>query len=568
MRVKLIALILILTSSSIFAQRDIKKDKSIQFIQLPSIPMPNVKTYACKWDGKLIEQNFPNYEIEVGINPKTIQGILNLEGYTYDESNPDVTITIIGKNIENISHEIVNISNVKGVPNFRAKYIVPADWEIKIEGKFTGTIKFDELVDKLDIYVPTRINPAVISTEARMEEIILEKEIFINSYVKNTALTLLLDITKEVVQSELCYHKKVEEVTVKTFKSNKKEDMTEWDKPFERGLDLLDKIDKGGNPIELYTEYKDIFEFWDAKFQENKGDSKKRKILEVSASNSVSLLAIINPNLVKNEYFDWLDSKMKSVVEKAQKRQNANSKNSMDYGKLKELPVLDLNSYEVIYFTSDGEQKKAVLKLTSHYGVYPSETNLNFELFDLDTYLDLKGKVTSKNKIDIKSIEAYELFGTRYDKVKYNDPTALSLGGNEAFVEVLEKGELSLYKIYVIGTEENSGLGLSALKSVVSFDMSSPKTSDPTSEMAKCRANPSYIISYKKKKTVVFNYSKLAEILKDCETVSEKIKAGGYGNEKVAEKESKLGKFIQGGLHNEIKKEHILEIVQEFNSLM
>lgn len=565
MRIKLIVLILILSSSSIFAQRTIKKKKSIQLTQLPLIPMPNVETYTCKWDGKLIEENFPNYEAEVGINLKTIQGILNLQGYTYVDSNPDVTITLVGKKIEKLTPEIVNISSAKGAPNYRAKYMLPVDWELKIEGKFSRTIKLDEIVDKLAIYVPTTMNPVIISTEERMEGIVLEKEITINSYIKKTAMTMILVETKDAVEEMLCYKSKLEDTRVLSFKSNKKNDMTEWEKPFERGLELLDRIDKGENPSKLYSEYKDIFEFWDAKFQENKDDSKKRKILEVAASNSVRLLALIDPNLVKDEYFKFVDAEMKTAVLGAQERQKANSQISLDYTKLHKLPILDANSYEATYLTSKGDSKKAVIKLKNHYGIDPTKTSLDFELYDLDTYLEKKGKVVSKNMIDIKSISGYELFGTNYEKVKYADPTALSLGGNEAFLEVLKKGKLSLYKVHVFGNEGSSGFGNLNLKSMISFDMSD---SEPKSMMAECRANPNYIIKYKKKRTVVFNYSKLAKILEDCKVVSDKIKSGAYGNDKVAKKETKMGKFIQGGLHNQIKKEHILEIVNEFNSLM
>ena len=568
MKIRLIVIALILSSTTVFAQRIIRKKKSIQFTQLPTIPMPNVSTYTCKWDGKSIVENFPNYKIETGINIKTIQGILDLQGYTYDESNPDVIITLVGKNIENSKPEIVNISNKEGAPNFRAKYMIPANWEIKIEGKFTATIKLDEIVDKLNIYVPTTINPVVISTPERMEEIVLEKEKTINSYVKKTAIKIMLNETKDVVNSKLCYRKKLSNFTLKSFKSNKKQDMTAWEKPFEQGVELLDKINKGENPSKLYSDYKELFEFWDTKFQENKDNSKKRKIIETSASNLVNILTLVNPESIKDEYLTHVDTEIITFAKDAQKRQSINSENPIDYTKLEKLPTLGDSSYLTDYYTSKGEQKKGVIKFTTHYGIDPSKTSMQFELYDLDTYLEKKAQVKSKHIIDTKSIEAYELFGTRYEKIKYNDPTALSLGGNEAFLELIKKGKLSLYKLHYIEAETTQAIAFSGLKSIVSGDMSTSNDSGPISTMSKCRANPNYIIKYKKKRTVVFNYSKLANILKDCSAVSEKIKSGAYGNEKVVAKKSKFGKFVQGGMHNEIKENIIFKIVDDFNSLM
>jgi hypothetical protein len=566
MKVKLIVIALILSSTTVFAQRFTKKKKTIQFTQLPMIPMPNVKTYGCKWDGKHIEENFPNYKNDVGINTKTIQGILDLQGYTYDESNPDITITLVGKKIENREPEIVNISKTKGSPNFRAKYSVPANWELKIEGKFTTTIKLEEFLDRVNIYLPTAANPMVISTAERMENIVLQKEKTINSYVRKTAMTIMLNETKDFVNSKLCYRKKIKKITVESFKSNKKYDMTAWEKPFEQGIELLEKIDKGENPTTLYTEYKGLFEFWHAEFQD---DTKKNKVRDAAATNLVNFLTLVNPDLVKDDYFSFVDPEMRSIVKDVQKRQAANSQNTINYSELNKLPVLDDHSYLTNYFTSKGDSKKGVIKLSTHYGFDPSNTNVNFELFDLDSYLKLKDKLSSKQKIDIKSIAAYELFGTKYEKLKYKDPTVLSLGGNEAFIEVIKKGELSLYKVHSLGSEESSGIvGLKGLKSIVSFDMSSQEDSGPKSLLFKCRAYPNYVIKYKKKKTVVFNYSKLADILKDCETVSKKIRSGAYGNEKVVAKKSKLGKFVQSGLHHEIKEELILKIVNEFNSLI
>ena len=507
MKIKLIVIALILSSTTVFSQRFTKKKETIQFTQLPMIPMPNVKTYGCKWDGKSIEENFPNYKNDVGINVKTIQGILDLQGYTYNESNPDIIITLVGKKIENSEPEIVNISNTEGSPNYRAKYSVPADWELRIEGKFSTTIKLEEFIDRVNIYVPTAINPSVISTEKRMEEIVLEKEKTINSYVRKTAMTIMLNETKDIVHSKLCYRKKFENITVESFKSNKKHDMSAWEKPFEQGLELLSRIDKGENPYTLYAEYKGLFDFWDAKFQEDKDNSKKRKVRETAATNLVNFLKLVNPDLVKDEYLSLVDSKMKSIVEDAQKRQAANSQSTYDYTEFNNLPVLDDNSYLTSYFNSKGDSKKGVIKLSTHYGFDPSNTSGNFKLYDLDTYLEMKDKLTSKQMIDVKSIEAYELFGSRYEKLKYTDPTALSLGGTEAFLEVIKKGELSLYKLHVLGAEgASSGAGIKSLKSVISFDMASAEDSSPKSLLSNCRAYPSYIIKYKKKRTVVFNY--------------------------------------------------------------
>lgn len=314
----------------------------------------------------------------------------------------------------------------------------------------------------------------------------------------------------------------------------------------------------------MYDAYKDIFDFWSAQIEQHKGDLKThKKILRVATHNMLELLALVNPELISQESIDlytevnYNNKDLFKAIEKNKKRFAANVGHATDYAKLSDLPPLNKNCYNVMYTTSKGDQKPGIIKYSTPYGLDPSETGKAFKIYDLATYTSANGGVTDKHMLDPKEIASYEILGMKYVKTKFTDPTAVSFSGNEEFLEEVITGKLSLYKNYII---EEGGAGSTTLGAGISLTTGN--------ETQKPNIKPLFVIKYGKKSTVVFNYSKLADILDDCKTVSDKIKDGAYGNKQVAEKTSKLGKFVQQGTHSEISEEVILKITEEFNALM
>lgn len=148
----------------------------------------------------------------------------------------------------------------------------------------------------------------------------------------------------------------------------------------------------------------------------------------------------------------------------------------------------------------------------------------------MDTYTKADGKVTTRNALDTKTIKAYELLNDRYEKVRYSDPTVLTIGGTEEFMLVLLKGELNLYTYYRLDGIQ-------------------------------------YVIEKGKKAQVIYNYSKLADFMDDKPEIAEKVKSGHYTDKPIKETSSKLERFVQQGTHNEISIEAVTNMVSDYNSV-
>jgi len=567
MKTSFIAIGLLLICTFAFSQRVIDEKAEVRYVQLPMTVLPDVASYTCVWNNEAIKQDIPEIDTELGYNHRTVAGYLALQGFSFTTDHPDVTLTLESGRFELPTPAIVDISESDDATNFRAKYTIPFNWMLKIDGKITKTIDLSESNKMAVVLFPPKLGslgqPGQVIPKADAIEKHLElKQEEVEKYVIQTALSQFFAQIQATVQSELCYTPKVKEIKIKSFKTTKKEDFSAWDKPYERGQELLTKISSGSSPSKLYTEYKEVFEFWDAQMEQHKTDLKtNKKILKVTTHNLLELLALVNPAAVKQTYIDIYkevnhnNEELFATIESQQKRQEANTDCQSDYTQLCQLPPLRKYCYETAYTTSKGEQKTGIIKFTSPYGINPFETGNTFDLYDLDNYLAENGSVTSKHKIDQKGIQSYELLGQKYTKTKYTDPTAVSIGGNESFLEEVVIGKMSVFKYY--GMEMGDG-------AVIGGGL----TNNSNAQLIESRCNPQFVVKYGKKSTVVFNYSKLASLLKDCKTVADKIKDGSYGNKQIAEKSSKLGKFMQQGTHNEISEEVILKITEEFNTLM
>lgn len=568
MKRTLIALTLLLTCSAAFSQRITDVSKEVKHIRLPLIPMDHVKTYDCKWNFEKIAQDVPGINTSMGYNEQTIKGILSLQGYTYSTVNPDIVITLNCEHLIIPSPEIIDIDDSSTKENYRAKYTIPANWTITVEGKHTASFPIDDEMGGIVVYIPAIETEFGTPGQEIPKAEFIEKHLSENGstvleYVKNVAVAELFTKAKKAVRSQLSYSPILSMVEVRSFKSSKKEDMSAWDQPYARGIELLNKLNSGESPCKLYNEFKDIFEFWDNQYEQHKNNpSEHSKIISVACSNLVSLLTLTNPEALKPEYFEaWSKTgspakNWNTTIIDSKKRFASNGSNKVNYETLSKLPPLKGTSYQTVYTNIKGEKKDGVIEFNSSYGMNPFETGNSFSIYDNPTYIAANGNVSAKQKLKQEEIADYELFGKKYIKMKFTDPTAVSIGGNESFLEEVIVGKCSLYKNYVL---ETSGDG-----EVAGFLLAG-STKD---QLIKSRLNPLFVVKYGKKASVVFNYTRLANTLEECKTVSDKIKAGAYGNKETAEKTSKLGKFMQQGAGNEITEEIIIKITEEFNSLM
>lgn len=561
MRTHFILLTLLLCYNFSFSQKLKDKEEKVQYTQLPHILMSEVKTYDCAWDVKF-KDVMPDIETEWGYNLHTVKGFLTIQGYTYSDVDPDIIITLIGNSFEIPTPQIKEINST----NYRAIFKFPFDWQIKIDGKFTKLINLNEITNSIDVVYPPLedkygVPSQTIPNAEVLEKHLSEKSETVSEYVTEQALFQIFIEVSEIIKSELAYLKKEKEVELYYFKSNKKVDMTAWDKPFEQGKEMLNKINQGINPYSLYTEYKSTFDFWNTQFEQHKADVKENDdILKASLGNLIGLLAMVNPNEIKDEYLDvWNKVKGRKpkfieFVADSKKRQTINSANTYDYAQLNKSPLIKSFFYEMMYSTEKGGLKPGIIRLSTPYGLNPFEMVNTSGIYDLEIYKSLKGNVSSKNKLNIKNIKSFELLGAKYVKIKYTDPTAVTIGGTEIFMEELVSGKLSLYKFHLM---ESSSSSMVVGAGVANYSSKALKAS---------RNNKNFVISLNGKSTMVFNYSKLTDILKDSNEVSDKIKQGAYGNKPIEKKSSKLGRFMQQGIHNEIDGDIVVEIAKDYNS--
>ena len=133
-------IILLLISHSLFSQKIITEKKDVRYIQLPLTAMPGVKTYNCVWDNDSIKINLPGIDTKWGFNDMMIKGCMSIQGLTYSETDPDITVTLQSSTFELADPEIVNLNEGQENANYRIVYKFPMDWKIRITGKFEKEI--------------------------------------------------------------------------------------------------------------------------------------------------------------------------------------------------------------------------------------------------------------------------------------------------------------------------------------------------------------------------------------------------------------------------------------------
>lgn len=561
MKVRLLFLAVLLISSATYAQKRLKNKNTVKIITLPNSPLTGVNTYSCNFDDS--ELNTNKSLINNIFHEKYVRGILNIQGYTYKNKGADISIILISKPINfDIQPEIKNISENPKIKNYKAIYSYTPDWEIMIEGKVEAYISL--LNHKpIKIEIPEKLSfgreNVIITSKSSLEKILSKNKDNIDKILKNQILEKIGNIIKNTVKSELSYSSSFQEVVIKSLKSSKKINLSYLEAPYKKSIQLIEEYKDGVSPIVLKKKYQETISFWAQQIEENKTlDSKlNKKIIKVATNNIIQIQLLIDPTAITEQNMDllkkadYLSSELKNQINDRKTRAKNNEKTNIDYAKLFKTPKLSSTQYEVNYTNSKNEIKRGILTLDNYYGMNPWENSYSFTIKELGAFNKQEGRSSSKINLKKQNILSYDLLGFTYQSVKYTDPTVVTIGGNRKFLEEMIIGEMSLFRNYNITTTGT----------MINYICRNIET------MQKSRDNPEYIIKIGKKATLVYNYSKLASILKKYKTISEKIKSGEYGNTAIKARSSKFGKFLQQGVHNEIDANIITIITKEVNSL-
>lgn len=539
-------------SINVFSQRVIDEKREVQFVKYPQIPMKGVETYSIKFHP--VDENLEGKTLQYAPDKHQTSGALALQGYRYNEETPDVTISLITNPVNFPDSTIENISESHQKQDFRAIFKTVPSWEIKIRGEFSRNIKLADFKDSVSVMFPPRYDAYGIPTKAVPNPEIIEKtfekkEEEVRDYVKEALYEELLFTVREVVKNQLSYSKKVQKVEVEGFKSNNRHDYSAWNTPYTSGIEILNKLNSGADPSDLYNEYKNIFDFWDSQIEEGLSDPKKnKKELRVASNNLVNLLYLVNPAEIKDKYLERCNnffpgSNEEKTVEDAKARWKAFKDSDRPYSEVFAISPLGENCYNLEFSDKKGKTKQGIISLSGIFGKNPAEACNALTIYKKSTYDEEMGQPRSRDKMKEKNISAYSLLGFQYEKVEYKDPTAVTFGKEDAFMEEMIKGEASLYRMYepdgggglVIGDENKSASGVEK-----------------------------FVISKDGDAELVFNYNKLAKILKDNPDVAKKIENGEYGN-KPKKDASGLGKLMQEGEHQSISEEALVRIVKDYN---
>lgn len=528
--------------------------------------MPNVATYSCSFDISALQKNIPDLEIKYSFNNKLLKSLLYLQSLEYKKTDTDINIALSAGDIVLSDPEIINISKSGDRPNYRLKYIVYPNWELDITGKKQMSFNLGE--EGLDVLLPPK---AVIPTSSTtpvyskkdIEKMIVDKEKEIREILFSKYLKMCSDKLSSIITSKLDFVVDYKKLTLISFKTNKKHDMSAWKEPSKRAEELLEKYNNGDNPRELYIQYNDVFKFWDNAYQDLKVDVKKnRKILIGTLNNLINTLYLIKPNEIKDEYLSLL-SELSSLTVSAEQvniqkeRFNNNVKYPVDIAS-KILPLKN-KDYLVTYVNKKNEKKNAVIRLYSSYGASPFEIASMRDIYDIDVFLASKGNPSSKQKVDKKTIKSFTILNDSYYSVKYSDPSVVGLG-ETYYLEALTKGnKASLYVNYQVKLT-------GSIVSLGKVNHISP------AEVARSRKNEIYIFAYGEKNYMILKYKRLMSILKKEKTLVSEIKDGGYGNVKPEKKPKLKGlaalrKLAQNTtVKFEINKENFMNIVNYLNA--
>lgn len=524
----------LLVAGQFFAQKTSENNETIQHLAYPKTLVPGAESVSVSYNHNIPAGDPWEKDNPLDLTSKTVAALLTPHGYTFRTTEADLTITLnAGPFISSVVAEDASLYSEKAW--FQPKYIIEVNWILKLEGAVNKEIALNTYKNNIEVSSPL-INSAgytlKIEDKEKVDEIIESERAKLDIVAAKEYMKVMMDLVRLVIDDQLSYKKTAEEITLISVKTNKQFDGAEWDQYYSKAVEMLSELSKGTKPEALYVKNMDVFEFWEQQLQALKSDPKENKrLLEAASQNLFSTLLVINPEAIKDEYIEILVQDSPSELKKfTRERDSAKAKQASrqdctrDYAELFKAPPLAKNNYQVSYTDTKGAQNQGVLVISKPYGISEVDPCVGFSLYDLSDYTIAHGKVTAREAIDHKNIESYEIFADRYVKVTYSDPTVASLKGPESFMWEVLTGDINLYVL-----------------------------------------SSTFVIDKGKKAQVVFNYSRIAELMDDKPEIAEKIRNGHYGNEPIKAKTSRLARFAQQGTVSEISPEIIMKMVYDYN---
>lgn len=207
------------------------------------------------------------------------------------------------------------------------------------------------------------------------------------------------------------------------------------------------------------------------------------------------------------------------------------------------------NRYEVTIHISDKKTETAMMTFNENA---PWSMQKSIDVYDPALKDEKRIKRKQKTTHKAKSIKGFEVNGRIFESKKVmipagnygNDLTSLP---NYAFVEVIEKGKISVYKAYSYPPKVASGITFSEI-------------------YADIRQNPNFFVikeGAKKAKLKDMNSINIEKWVSDAPGVSEKLANGDYGNFKRKEGK-KVMNFIKSQIENE-NPQLIVNIIRDYN---
>jgi hypothetical protein len=554
---------------SVVSQNRENEKISLKYVQLPLKPLVGVQTYNCQLDASLLMAQRPDFSYDWGLTADYVKGLFSLQGLSYMNENADITLTLKATDISIASYKIANVASGSAAPSYKMIFKVKADWRVMLSGKVQDELVLNANDGEMEVRFPADTDKYGLPSASVATADILEKSYAANgkdidNIVIEWAASSVLSRAGEMVQSNYAFKPVVKQFEISSFKTNKKFDAAQWEKITPIAIGALKGLTSGQSAEATYEKGKEAVDFWAAQFEQLKGDVKTNdKLLEAATKNLITFLSLCNPSLVKDEYVTVLNSISSFEAEELMKwatpmakRFEAN-KQPVDYAALGKKPALHRLNYETLITLKSGEKVPGVILFSTPYYNNPYELSGGFKMYKTDAYISANCVGNSKIEVDAKTVASYELLGKTFESIKYSDPTALSLSGNEEFVERICDGAAPLFKKYTLVVEGSQSLVAGAGASNYS-----------AKDLYNARKNPVFLLQKNKKTTVVMNYTKLADQLADCPAVADKIKSGAYGNKPVNAGSSKIGSILDKGTVSDIDEQIITKVFVDYNNTM
>ena len=558
---------------SVYGQNRENEKVKVKYVQMPLKPLVGATTYNCSFDATELEKALPDAKFELGISEDYIKGVMKIQGLEYKNENADVTIRLVSDALEIVEQKYEDLSNGGSTPNWKIIFTVRANWKLITNGnpqldlavneKGTINLNFPSDYDKYG--VPAQ---AVPNKETLVKSMEVNGDKIKKSILEQAAIKTIEKAGRKAV-SELSYKPIIKEFEICSFKTNKKYDASRWVAITPTAIANLKSLTTGTLPSEVFAKSKEAIDFWQEQYEANKADLKANdKIICAAVENLIIFLTLTNPSLIKDEYYTalnevaYFDAETLTPWSKDMAERAKANTQSVDYAALTANAALKDQHYQVMIKTKTGETIPGVITFGSPYYLNPYELSEGFNLYKLADYNNEMSSVNSKIKIDNKTVASYSLFGKTFESVKYSDLTVVSLSGSECFMEKIVDGTAPLFKKYSLSAESSQGMVVGA-----------GSTNYSATDLTNSRKNPNMLVQKAKKTSVVFNYSKLADMLKDCNTVVEKINTGAYGNPTVksSDKSTTFGSLsatLAKGTVGDVNESIITQIMVEYNSLM